>query len=81
MSTLALDLADKHDFSHVIDRSGRRWYTVLELAQLLGVSRVTVRRALRPHRQECRLTRDRRHPRRILVMPDTVAKAIEEYLR
>jgi transposase len=60
------------------DRNGVRWYTIREIAVAVDRSVKTVRRALRPYRDECRLTRTNRHPRRLLVMPELVAKALRE---
>jgi hypothetical protein len=62
------------------DRSGARWYTVREIATETDRACITVRRLLRPYREQCRLTRERPHPRRLLVMPEAVARAIREPL-
>lgn len=57
-----------------------RRYTVKELANALGRSTRTIRRLLRPYRAECSLVRDGRSPRRVLSIPEHVAKRIEKAL-
>jgi hypothetical protein len=63
------------------DRHGAKWYTTMEIARDLHKSVKTIRRALRPYRDQCRLTRTQKHPRRLLVMPESIALQIVECFR
>lgn len=63
------------------DRHGAKWYTIREIAKDLEKSVMTIRRALRPYRDQCRLTRTQKHPRRLVVMPEAIALEIIEQFR
>ena len=59
--------------------SGKVWYTVQELAELLHVGLLTARRLVRPYRSRCHLARSGSHPRRVLWVPvDVVGEIIAE---
>ncbi len=54
-----------------------RWYTVREIALLLHRAPKTIRSLLKPYRTRCRLAREGRNPRRVLYIPESVARQVE----
>jgi lambda family phage portal protein len=52
------------------------WYTVKELAAFLHRSPKTVRNLLKPYRDQCHLGRDGSHPRKVLWVPQLIARTL-----
>lgn len=50
------------------------WYSLDELEDLFSRSRRTLWRWLQPYRAQCRLNREGKHPRRVLLVPEHVVE-------